>query len=112
MHQHIKAQFPWLNCNFLRETITTDTYFANVHAMIGIATCAQVFYGVKLHMINIIGMKLESKMPKAYRDFIWEEGAPSILLHNNSQIQSSSWTTQVNQENFIKDKYMEPGHRP
>jgi hypothetical protein len=46
-----------------------DTYFANVWAIGGI-TCAQVFYGVQSHMINVYGMKSESAMPEAYKDFI------------------------------------------
>jgi hypothetical protein len=69
MRRHVKARFPWLNCNRLREAVATDTYFANVHA-IGGATCAQVFYGIKSHMINVIGMKTEGEMPEAYTDFI------------------------------------------
>jgi hypothetical protein len=66
MHRHIRAKFPWLNCNWFCETVATDTYFANVRA-IGGTTCAQVFYGVQSHMINVNGMKTESKMPKAYK---------------------------------------------
>ena len=66
MQWHINAQFPWLNCNCLQETVATDTYFANTHALRG-ATCAQVFYGVNSHMINIYGMKSESEMPDAYK---------------------------------------------
>jgi hypothetical protein len=73
MQRHIKARFPWLHCNRLRETVATDTYFTNAHAMGG-ATCAQVFFGVKSHMISIFGMKLESEMPEAYINFICEEG--------------------------------------
>jgi hypothetical protein len=89
MQRHIKAHFPWLYCNQLRETVATDTYFATVRA-IGGATCAQVFYGVKSHMINIFRMKLESEMPEVYVNFIREEGAPSILRRDNSQIQSGT----------------------
>jgi hypothetical protein len=91
MRRHIKARVSWLHCNRLRETVATDTYFANIRA-IGGATCAQVFYDVKSHMINIFGMKLESEMPEAYMDFIHEEGASSILRRDNSQIQSSTRT--------------------
>jgi hypothetical protein len=60
MWRHIKACFPWLHCNQLRETVATDTDFANVRA-IGGATCAQLFYGVKSHMINVFRIKLESE---------------------------------------------------
>jgi hypothetical protein len=79
MQSHInKARFPWLNCNELHKTVATDMYFANVCALGG-ATCAQIFYGVQSHMINVFGMKSESDMPEAYMDIICEEGAPSIL---------------------------------
>lgn len=61
-------------------------------------------------MINVIGMKSESEMPEAYKDFIREEGAPSILRRDNSQVQSGVRTTQVNREFFIKDEFTEPGH--
>jgi hypothetical protein len=87
MRRHMRARFPWLNCNRLRETVATDTYFANVRALGG-ATCAQVFYGVQSHMINVYGLKSESEMPETYKDFIREEGAPNILRRDNSQIQS------------------------
>jgi hypothetical protein len=109
MRRHVRARFPWLNCNRLRETVATDTYFANVRA-IGGATCAQVFYGVQSHMINVYGMKSESEMPEAYKDFIREEGAPNILRRDNSQIQSGKRTTSINREYFIKDEFTEPGH--
>jgi hypothetical protein len=109
MRRHIKARFPWLHCNRLRETVATDTYFANVRALGG-ATCAQVFYGVQSHMINVFGMKLESEMPEAYMDFIRAEGAPNILRRDNSQIQSGVRTTKLNRKYFIKDEFTEPGH--
>jgi hypothetical protein len=106
---HIKAWFPWLNCNRFQEAVATDTYFANVRAIRG-ATCAQVFYGIKSHMINIIGMKSKSEMPQAYKDFIWAEGAPSILWRDNLQIQSGMRTTKLNRKYFIKDKFTKLGH--
>ena len=109
MRRHIKARFPWLNCNRLRETVATDTYFANTRALGG-ATCAQVFYGVHSHMINVYGMKSESKMPDAYKDFICDEGVPRILRRDNSQIQKGTRTTKINREYFIKDQFTEPEH--
>ena len=109
MRRHVRARFPWLNCNRLRETVATDTYFANTRA-IGGATCAQVFYGVQSYMINVYGMKSESEMPEVYKDFIREEGAPTILRRDNSQIQSGKRTTSLNREYVIKDEFTEPGH--
>ena len=46
-------------------------------------------------------MKSESEMPDTYLDFIREEGAPSILRRDNSQIQSGTRTTKLNQQYFI-----------
>lgn len=89
--------------------VATDTYFANVRAL-GSATCAQVFYGVQSHMINVFSMKSESEMPDAYMDFIRAEGAPHILRRDNSQIQSGARTTKLNRKHFIKDEFTEPGH--
>jgi hypothetical protein len=110
MQHHIKSHFPWLNCNHLRETVATDTYFANIWA-IGGATCAQVFYRVQSHMINVYGMKSESEMPEVYQNFIREEGAPNILRWDNSQIQSGTRTTRLNQEYFIRDEFTEPNNQ-
>ena len=75
--------------------MATNTYFANTHALGG-ATCAQVFYGVNSHMINIYGMKSESEMPDAYKDFIHDEGVPCILCQDNSQIQKGTQMTKIN----------------
>ena len=61
-------------------------------------------------MINIYGMKSESEMPEAYKNFIWEEGVPRILRHDNSQIQWGECTTKVNHEYFVKDQFTEPDH--
>jgi hypothetical protein len=49
-------------------------------------------------------------MPEAYINFICEEGAPSILHCDYSQIQSSTGTTKLNCKHFIKDEFIEPGH--
>jgi hypothetical protein len=55
-------------------------------------------------------MKSESEIPEAYVDFICEEGAPSILHCDNSQIQSGTCTTKLNHKHFIKDEFTELGH--
>jgi hypothetical protein len=89
--------------------VATDTYFTNVVCAIGGATCAQVCYEVKSHMINVFGMKSESEMPEAYVDFICEEGVPIILHHDNSQIQSGTCITKLNHEHFIKDEFTKLG---
>ena len=100
---------PLAQLQLLMETVAMDTYFAKTCALGG-ATCAQVFYGVHSHMINIYGMKSERKMPEAYKDFIQDEGIPCILCHDNSQIHKGVQTTKINWEHFMKDQFMEPNH--
>ena len=78
--------------------LAIDAYFTNSHALGG-PTCAQVFYGVNSYMINIYGMKSESEMPNAYKDFIRDEGIPCILRRDNSQIQKGTRTTRINHGN-------------
>ena len=61
-------------------------------------------------MTNVYGMKSESDMPEAYKDFIQDEGIPCILCHNDSQIQKGVQTTRINQEHFVKDQFIDPNH--
>jgi hypothetical protein len=72
--------------------------------------CSSLLWCVQSHMINVYGMKSESEMPETYNDFIQEEGVPNILGGDNSQIQSGKRMTRFNQEYFIKDEFIEPGH--
>jgi hypothetical protein len=55
-----------------------DTLFANCQGVTG-KSCAQVFYGITSHMMNVYGMRSKVEVPKVYKDFIREEGIPSIL---------------------------------
>ena len=75
MRCHVQARFPQLNRVRLQETVATDTYFANSRGVTG-STCAQVYYGLLSHMINVYGMQRENEAPDTYRDFICKEGAP------------------------------------
>ena len=97
MVRHIKSRYPQLNRVRLRETVATDTYFSNVRAYGG-ATCAQVFYGLLLHMINVYRMRTESEMPEVYKDFLRHEGAPTYLRRDNAQVQKSKKVTAINRE--------------
>ena len=51
------------------------------------ATCAQVFYGLVSHYINVYGMKSESEGPDALDDFAREEGIPPIIRSDNARMQ-------------------------
>ena len=109
MRRHIRARFPGLNRNRLREKVATDTYFAGITAYGG-DTCAQVFFGISSHMINVYGMKSEHEAPNAYRDFLREEGAPLILKRDNSKVQKNAIFTELNRKYLIGDQFTEPHH--
>ena len=86
LQKHWKPRFPFLNVHRLREPVATDTFFANCQA-IGGHTCAQVFYGIQSHMINVYPIQTESEGPHMYEDFIRDEGCPTLLRRDNSKMQ-------------------------
>jgi hypothetical protein len=52
-----------------------DTLFANCQDVTG-KSCAQIFYGITSHMMNVYGMRSKVEVPSVYKDFIQEEGIP------------------------------------
>ena len=109
MQRHWQPRFPFLNVHRLREPVATDTFFANCKA-IGGDTCAQVFYGIQSHMINVYPMLSENEGPNAYEDFIREEGCPTLLRRDNSKMQTGQKFTMINRHFCVKDGYTEPYH--
>ena len=75
---HLKSGFKWLTDQCINEKVSTDTMFANVPSVEGFS-CAQVYFGMTSHMINIHGMKKESDFFDVHRDFFGNEGVPSVL---------------------------------
>jgi hypothetical protein len=110
LRKHVKARFPFLNHVRLAESVSMDTIFAVVPA-IGRCTCAQIFYGITSHMINVYGMKAESEVPKAYQDFMHNEGIPSLLRRDMSKAQMSDKISTLNCDNIVKDAWSEPYHQ-
>ena len=51
--------------------------FHGKHRAHGGSEYAAIFYGYTSKMINVFGMKKKSDVPKAYLDFIREEGFPA-----------------------------------
>ena len=83
MQGHTQALFPFLNLVQLHETVSTDTFFSSICDISG-ATCAQVFYGLASHYINVYGLRTESDNVNALEDFAREEGIPSIIRSDNA----------------------------
>ena len=92
MRGHTQALFPFLNCVQLHETVSTDTFFSSTRDISG-ATCAQVFYGLTSHFINVYGLRTESDNINALEDFTREEGIPLIICSDNAHSEqlSKSW---------------------
>ena len=102
MQKHWKPRFPFLNVHRLREPVATDTFFANCQA-IGGHTCAQVFYGIQSHMINVYPMQTESEGPHMYEDFIRDEGCPTLLRRDNFKMQKGEDFIAINRHFAVKD---------
>ena len=107
----IKSRFPQANRPRLKEKVATDTFFANCHDITG-ATCAQVFYGITSHVINVYGMPSENGAPDADDDFLRHEGCPTILCRDNSHVQSGFRFQQLIRLYLIGDENTEPSYHP
>ena len=105
-----QALFPFLNQVQFHETVSTDTFFLSIHNISG-ATCAQVFYGLASHYINVYGLRTESDNVHALEDFVREEGIPSIIRSDNAHSEqlSKSWLKRL-REWVTRSEFTEPGH--
>jgi hypothetical protein len=56
LKKHFHSRFRYLNRLRIHETVSMDTLFANCKGVTG-KSCAQVFYGLTSHMMNVYGMK-------------------------------------------------------
>jgi hypothetical protein len=95
LKQHFHSRFWYLNRLRLQETISMDTLFANCHGVTG-KSCTQIFYGITSHMMNVYGMRSKVEVPTVYKDFIREEGIPSVLHRDGAKEQSSEKMATIN----------------
>jgi len=86
LQNHMKLWFPWLNRNWLHEMVATNTMFSSVQDLSG-RTCAQVYWGLSSHFLNIYGMHMESEGPQTLDNFSHEEGVPPVMQSDNSCMQ-------------------------
>ena len=61
-------------------------------------------------MINVIGMKSESRGLHAYEDFLRSEAIPMLLRWDNAKIQRSFDFQEINWHWLVKDGFTEPHH--
>jgi len=110
LQTHHKPWFPWLNHHCLHETITTDTMFTSVLDISG-NTCAQVYWGLTLHYINVYGMQTESDGPQTLDNLAREEGVPPVMHSDNSHMQrwGSGWLKHMH-DWLCQAEYTKPYH--
>ena len=110
LKKHFHSRFRYLNRLCIHETVSMDTLLANCKGVTG-KSCAQVFYGITSHVMNVYGMKSKAEVPAIYKDFIREEGIPSILHRDGAKEQASEAMQDINREFIVKDSFPEP-HSP
>ena len=101
MIRHLSSRFKLLNRFRLREIVSTDTIFSSVRA-VGGARCAQVFYGLTSHHMDVYGMESKSQFPEVYKEFIRDQEVPSGLHRDNAPEQKSNIITQINRDYEVK----------
>ena len=107
---HIKSRLPHMNVSKMNEIFSTDSFFANVKSLHLGYLGAQVFYGIKSHIIFIYGFRKKEKFPRLYRDFIRDNGAPSALRRDNAREEQSEEVMDIQRQLLFKDQYTEPYH--
>jgi len=60
--------------------------FSTIYDVMG-STCAQVYWGLSSHFINVYGMQTESEGPHTLDDFAHKEGVPPVVRNDNSRMQ-------------------------
>ena len=110
MRRHVQALFPFLNRKRINETVATDTFFASTDDVSG-AKCAQIFYGLTSHFMNVYPLRTEADGPKAFEDFARFEGLPNAIRSDNSKMQRySKKLIDRLREWRVKNEFTEPHH--
>ena len=98
LRKHLKSRAPFLNVTRLDEVVSTDPIFANCpslhHGYLG----AQVFYSLDSHCIDVYGFRSKGEFPRVYKDFIREQGAPSVLRRDNAKEEQSAEVLEIHRE--------------
>jgi hypothetical protein len=110
MRRHVCLLFPFFNRKQIDVTIATDAYSSSVGDVSG-ATCAQVFYGITSHFINVYALKIAADRPQAFEDFARSEGSPNTIHSDNSKMKrySANVTARL-PEWMVKSEFTKPHH--
>ena len=110
MKDHIMGLYKFLNRPRLDEVVATNTFFSSARNVTG-ATCAQVFYGLSSHFVNVYGMASEQNRPDCLDDFLRKEGAPNDIRSDNLNMErwQTRWLQQI-RDLFVSSEFTEPHH--
>ena len=110
MRRHYKTRNRSCFVKRLRETFSTDTFFASKPALGGIKM-AQLYVGKKSGLTEVFGMTTESQMEDTLQDFIRKWGAPDILMSDNAKSETGKKVKKILREYTIKDQQSEAGQQ-
>ena len=110
MRRHYKTRNRSCFVRRLRETFSTDTFFASKPALGGIKM-AQLYVGKKSGLTEVFGMTAESQMEDTLQDFIRKWGAPDILMSDNAKSETGKKVKEILREYTIKDQQSEAGQQ-
>lgn len=109
MVRHYAARFKMFRHRRLQETVATDTIFSNIQDIDGKA-CAQIFFGTRSRYLNVYGMNSKKHYPTALKDFMRDEGIPSVVHSDNAKEQTSSQVEDIYRRYLVKNTSTEPDH--
>ena len=111
LRKHFKSPNPALNIPRRNEDVATDTLFADVPAIDGGDLMAQVYYGMKSHVLDAEGMGKESEFVNTLEDQIRNRGAMDRLLSDMAQAETSERVKDILRAYIIGDWQSEAHHQ-
>ena len=109
MIKHYAARFKWFRHRRLREIIATDTCFSNIQDIRG-RKCVQFFFGCTSRYLSVYGMISKKNYPVVVKEFIREEGIPSVIHSDNAPEETSVAVKDIFRDYVIKETTTEPHH--
>jgi hypothetical protein len=107
MQRHKQLRFKHLKYPTLKEIVAMDTYYGLVRDVSG-WIYGQIYYGCSSHYINVYGMKAKLDVPKTYKAFLRDEGAPTKLHCDGAAEQKSATMGDINRDHGIQESFLEP----
>jgi hypothetical protein len=106
--KRFKSPNPALNVHCCNEAVATDTVYSNVPAIDGGEIAAQIFIGIESLVTNVYGMKSDKKFVNTFEDIIRRCGAPTKLISDHAQVETSNKVKDILRSLCISDWQSEP----